>query len=72
MRDKLINASMLKFEAQRAEAATNLLMYLERPSAIAEHPNVVEEVTKLVKSIAEADECIKILEGISNTQVSGV
>ena len=61
MKEKIVVAAVMKFEAQRAEATTNLALYLERATAIAEHPNVVEEVTTLVKQIAEAEECIKIL-----------
>jgi hypothetical protein len=62
MRQKLIAAAIQRFELQRVEAATNLEIYLECPVGVAEHPNVVQEVAKLVRQIAEAEECIETLQ----------
>jgi hypothetical protein len=62
MRQKLIAAAIQRFESQRIEAATNLEVYLECPAGVGEHPNVVQEVVKLARQIAEAEECIKTLQ----------
>ena len=61
MRDKLITAAVIQFEAQKTRAQANLLMYLDRGTGVPEHPDVVDEVVNLTKQIAEADECIKTL-----------
>jgi hypothetical protein len=62
MKERVLEAAILKFEAQRASAEANLHIYLERSAAVAEHPDVVEEVVGLTKQIAEADECILVLK----------
>ena len=62
MKDELINAAIARFQAQRMEARANLFVYFSNPMGIGEHPNLVEEVVSLTRAIAEAEECIDILE----------
>ena len=62
MKQRLVTAAIMQFEAQKLEAGVNLAVYLENPAGVAEHPDVVQEVVKLVKRIAEAEECIKTLQ----------
>jgi len=59
---KLINALKLKYEAQKMEAIATLEVYLKNPAGIGEHPQIVEEMDKLVKSIADADGCLESLK----------
>ena len=65
MEKKLIKAALLHFQAKAAEHETNLNLYLKNPVAVAEHPDVVANVISLTKSLAEAEECIKVLKTIS-------
>jgi len=58
----LLNASLLHFKASKARAEANLDVYLIGSAGVGEHPDIVEEVNKLVKIITEADEAIKYLE----------
>lgn len=58
----LLNASLLHFKAVKARAEANLDVYLIGAAGVGEHPDIVEEVNKLVKIITEADEAIKYLE----------
>ena len=62
MADALIKAALLHFEAVKARAEANLDVYLDRSTGVGEHPDLVEEVIKLTKTITEADEAIKYLE----------
>ena len=52
----LIDALKAKYEAQMAEANANIQVYLSNPAGIGEHPDIVEECSKLEKDIAEARE----------------
>lgn len=61
MRDKLLNATLLHFQAKKAEASANLEIYMSNPAGVAEHPNIVEELVSLTKQVVEADECITLL-----------
>ena len=62
MGESLIKAALLHFEAIKARAEANLEVYLTRATGVGEHPDLVEEIVKLTKTIAEADEAIKYLE----------
>jgi hypothetical protein len=64
MSRELIEAALLHFKAEKARAEANLNIYLYKPSAVGEHPDLVEEVIKLTKIITEADEAIKYLENL--------
>lgn len=61
MREKLLGAALLHFQAKQSEAAANLEVYLSNPAGIGEHPNVVDEIISLTKQLAEASECVDIL-----------
>lgn len=62
MKDELKTAAIARFQAQRMEARANLVIYFSNPMGIGEHSNLVEEVVNLTKQIAEAEECIDVLE----------
>jgi len=64
MKNKLLKAAQLQFEAQKAKAEVNLEVYLKNAAGVGEHPGIVEEVMSLTKLIAEAEECIKILNDL--------
>ena len=59
----LLEAALMHFKSEKSKAAANLEIYLRNPVAIGDHPDLVTEVINLVKSIAAADECIKVIKG---------
>ena len=69
MSQLIMNAIIAEANAKEAKAIANLQVYMSNPAGIGEHPDVVEECTKLVKDIAEARETretvIKIAEANS-------
>lgn len=62
MKDELRNAAIAEFQAQRMKARANMLVYFSNPMAIGEHSSLVEEIISLTRQIAEAEECIDVLE----------
>ena len=62
MKNKILKAALLHFQAEKAKAEANLEVYLKNSAGVAEHPGIVSEVIGLTKEIAEAEECVKILE----------
>ena len=60
--ESLVKAALLHFKAAKARAEANLEVYLTGFAGVGEHPDIVEEVVKLTKTITEADEAIKYLE----------
>lgn len=58
---KLINALKLRYEAQKMEAIATLEVYLKNPVGIGEHPQIVEEMDKLVHTIADVEGCLDAL-----------
>ena len=62
LKTDLLNASLLHFKAVKARAEANLDVYLIGSSGVGEHPDIVDEINKLVKIITEADEAIRYLE----------
>ena len=62
LKTDLLKASLLHFKAVKARAEANLDVYLIGSAGIGEHPDIVDEVNKLVRIITEADEAIRYLE----------
>ena len=58
----MYDALRLKYEAQRAEARTTLLVYFNNPVGIGEHPQHLDEINKLLAKIAEAKDKLEALE----------
>ena len=63
-----INALRAKYTAQRLEALATLEVYMKNSVGIGEHPQIIEEMDKLVKSIAEANDCLETLNELENLQ----
>jgi|TARA_R100000455_G_C6208008_1_gene76481 F0F1-type ATP synthase beta subunit len=61
-RKEIYDALVLKYKAQQQKAKTNLKVYFLGVVGVAEHPDVVDTVDKLLKEYAEATELLKILE----------
>ena len=55
MQQKIIDALMAKYQAQKLEAVANLQNYLNNSVGVGEHPDIITECDKLVKQIADAE-----------------
>lgn len=63
---KVISSSMykslkLKYEAQKEEARTTLLIYFSNPVGIGEHPQHIEEMDKLLCNMVDAQDKLDML-----------
>ena len=61
MSNKLLQAALSKYEANRDEALAILDVYLNNSVGIGEHSNLLEEVTKWTEALTEAEENIETL-----------
>ena len=58
----ILDALEDRYNAQISEADATLKIYLEKPVAIGEHPQHIDEADKLVEKIANAEEKLRILQ----------
>ena len=61
-RELILQALEDRYNAQISEAEATLKIYLEKPVAIGEHPQHVDEADKLVEKIANAGEKLRTLQ----------
>lgn len=66
-----IEALRAKYQAQRLEAIATLEVYIKNAVGIGEHPQVIEEMDKLVRDVADADGCLEVLDQIFATSDDG-
>lgn len=59
--NQILTALIAKFEAERLQAIANLNVFINNPSALPDHPDVVGEAAKLVNAIAHAEGCLSTL-----------
>ncbi len=59
---KLVGALRARYEAQKAEAEATLGVYLNNSAGIGEHPQIVEEMSKQLEMLANAHDCIHVLD----------
>lgn len=57
----LYDALKAHFEAQRQKAIATLTVYMTNPVGIGEHPQLVDEMVKMTKSLEEAEGCLATL-----------
>ena len=62
MKTNLYNALKLKYQAEILEAYTNLMNYFENKVAVAEHPNILKSMVKLVQELGTAEDKLKTLQ----------
>ena len=62
MKIAILNALEAKYEAQIAEAAATINIYLNNSVGIGEHPQHIEEVDKQLQKISDAQEKLDALE----------
>ena len=58
----LYQALEIKYQAEKAEAKANLEVYFQNKVGVAEHPNVIESMDKLIEQYANAAEKLKTLQ----------
>ena len=61
MKEQLRIALTSKYQAEKDEALATLEVYYNNPAGIGEHPQVVEEMSKMVEKLANADDCLEAL-----------
>ena len=61
-KEVIVDALEKKYEAQMAQAEANVKVYMENPVGVGEHPNIVDEVEKLLKQIKDAKEMLDELK----------
>ena len=61
-RKLIIEALEDRYNAQISEAEATLKIDLEKPVAIGEHPQYIDEADKLIEKIANAEEKLKALQ----------
>jgi hypothetical protein len=64
----IYDALKAQFEAQRQRALATLTIYLTNPVGIGEHPQHIDEMMILSKSLAEADDVLATLERTFETE----
>ena len=62
MRESFVEALKRKYEAEIAAGKATARVYFEKPVAIGEHPQHIDEVDKQIKKIASAKEKLNILD----------
>ena len=61
MRQIFINALIDKYTAEISDAKAKVIVYLDHPVAIGEHPQFTDEIDKLLDTISTAEENIKTI-----------
>ena len=61
-RPAMLASLRARYEADIAEADTNINIYLDNPVAIGEHPQHLEEIDKLLSKIADAKDKMEALK----------
>jgi len=60
----MLEALKKRYEAQIAEAKVTLNIYLSNSVGIGEHPQHLDEIDKLLGTIAEAEDKLKAIENV--------
>jgi len=62
METEFIDALRKQYEADIASARATALVYMQKPVAIGEHPQFLQELDKLITDISAAEENLKTLQ----------
>jgi len=57
-----VNALRTMYNAKKLEALATLEVYMENAAGIGEHPQIMEEIDKLVKTISDYDGYLATLD----------
>lgn len=64
-----LEALRAKYNAQRLEAIATLEVYMSNAAGIGEHPQIIEEMDKLVQQVADADDCLEVINNVFSEKV---
>lgn len=64
MSELKLKALKARYTAQRLEALATLEVYMQNAAGIGEHPQIIDEIDKLVRQVDEAN---GLLETLNNT-----
>lgn len=56
-----LRALKSRYNAQKDNAFATLEVYLSNSVGIGEHPQIMDEIDKLIRTIADADGCLEVL-----------
>ena len=56
IRERMFDALLKKYESEVAEAEAILMVYMENPVGIGEHPQHLEEMDKFVEQLANSSD----------------
>ncbi|MGY8866138.1 MAG: hypothetical protein ACKVJK_10975 [Methylophagaceae bacterium] len=62
--DLKVDALRAKYQYEKLEAIATLEVYVKNSVGIGEHPQVIEEMAKLVEQVANANDCLATLDEI--------
>ena len=62
--DLKVQALRAKYQAEKLEAIATLEVYVKNAVGIGEHPQIIEEMAKLVEQVANSNDCIEALDEI--------
>jgi len=62
IREKMFDALLKKYESEIAEAEATLMVYMENPVGIGEHPQHLEEMDKFVEQLSNSSDKIVNLQ----------
>ncbi len=57
----ILTALQSGYRAQRDKAVAQLSVYIKSHVGVSEHPSIVDDCSNLVKEIAEAEECLRVV-----------
>ena len=66
---QIVNSLRRKYEAEIDVARTNVAVYLNHPSSVAEHPDIVASVDSQIQIIAEARDKLQEIEDMEMHQI---
>lgn len=64
-----LEALRAKYNAQRLEAIATLEVYMSNAAGIGEHPQIIEEMDTLVQQVADADDCLEVINKVFSENV---
>jgi predicted choloylglycine hydrolase len=62
IREKMFESLVKKYESEISEAEATLMVYMENPVGIGEHPQLLEEMDKFVEKLANATDKLGTLK----------
>jgi len=64
----IVTALESYFRSERDVSIANLSVYVNSPAGVGDHPSIVDDCTKLIKKISEAEEGLKVIQKIFRRQ----